>query len=95
VQTPSEKTPVSKNTDLAAYAARMLGKFTANPVLVQLSARMLAAGEALQASQRSYETAARAILPARVDVKYEKLMSDQCVRRTQKKTELADNILPC
>jgi hypothetical protein len=69
----------------------MMGKLTANQALVQLAARMLAAGETLDAAQRSYEAAVRAVLPARVDVKYENFASDQCVRRTQKRAELADD----
>ena len=91
MQTPDKKTPVPKNHDLAAYSARMLGKFTANPVLMELAARMLAAGEGLAASQRVYKEAVLAILPARVDVKYENFVSDQRIRRTLKKAELADD----
>jgi hypothetical protein len=90
MQTPTDKTPVSKDIDLAAYAARMLSKFPDNLVLKQLSEEMLAAGASLATAQRAYEDAVRAILPTRVDVKYENYASDLRIRRTQKKADLAD-----
>lgn len=90
MQTPNEKTPIPKCNDLAAYAARMMSKFTDNVVLVELAAKMAAAGEALAQKQSAYEGAVQAILPARVDVKYENFASDQRIRRMQKKAELAD-----
>ncbi|MDC3985014.1 hypothetical protein [Polyangium jinanense] len=83
-------TPVSKCGDLAAYAARMLGKFTNQATLLALGLEMTAAAAELHAAQAVYEQAVRDILPARVDVKYENYVSDRRIRVTQQKAEMAD-----
>ncbi|MDI1447301.1 hypothetical protein [Polyangium sp. 6x1] len=83
-------TPVSKCLDLAAYSARMLGKFTNLPALIALGAEMTAAAAELSAAQAAYEKAVTDILPMRVDVKYENYVSDRRIRVTQQKAEIAD-----
>lgn len=90
MQAPTMNTPVSKCGDLAAYSTRMLGKFTNLPVLLALAAEMEAAAHELAEAQAVYEQAVRAILPTRVDVKYENHVSDRRIRLTQQKAEMAD-----
>lgn len=90
MQSPTSNTPVSKCLDLAAYSARMLGKFPGNAVLAGLASKMSAGAAELSAAQSAYEMAVRDILPARVDVKYENHVSDRRVRTTQQKAEMAD-----
>jgi hypothetical protein len=90
MQSPTSNTPVSKCLDLAAYAARMLGKFPQNAVLAGLAAKMEGSAAELSATQAAYQLAVRDILPARVDVKYENHVSDRRIRMTQQKAEMAD-----
>jgi len=90
MQTPTMNTPVSKCLELATYVIRMLGKFSTNVVLTALAAEMNAAKNHLAALQNDYEVAVEAILPARVDVKYENHVSDRRIRLTQQKVEIAD-----
>jgi hypothetical protein len=90
MQGVSINTPVSKCLDLAAYAARMMSKFPDNAPLVAIAAKMTAGAAELVAAQQAYEAAVDAILPARVDVKYENYVSDRRIRLTQQKAEIAD-----
>lgn len=90
MQNPTTKTPVTKCLDLAAYAERMLGKFPDTAALAPLAVKMAAAAKALEESQTTYAAAVTAILPTRVDVKYENFVSDRRIRVTQQKAELAD-----
>lgn len=90
MQAPTTKTPVSKCLDLGAYSARMLVKFPAHPALVPLAAQMQSVSQALFAAQTGYADAVKAILPTRVDVKYENFVSDRRIRLTQQKAEMAD-----
>jgi hypothetical protein len=90
MQTPTAKTPVSKCLDLAAYSTRMLAKFPGTPALAPLAAKMQSAAQALSTGQTAYADAVKAILPARVDVKYENFVSDRRIRLTQQKAEMAD-----
>ena len=90
MQLPTAKTPVSKCLDLAAYSTRMLAKFPQNPALAPLGAKMASVAQALSSAQTSYADAVRAILPTRVDVKYENFVSDRRIRLTQQKAEMAD-----
>jgi hypothetical protein len=87
MQMPTMKTPVSKCVELAAGSGRMLSKFTGNLVLAQLAARMSAAGQELDAAQQRYVEAVKAILPTRIDVRYENYRSDKRIRRTQTRIE--------
>lgn len=90
MQTPTNKTSVSKCIDLAAYAGRMLGKFPANAVLASLATKMAAIAQPLSAAQTSYEAGVKAILLTRVDVKYANLVSDRRIRLVQQNAEIAD-----
>jgi hypothetical protein len=92
MQLPNPKTPVPRCVDLAAYSARMLGKFKDNAVLTALSAKMSSAGEALAAAQAAYGAAAKALIPARVDVKFADLMADLGVVAGQRAAETADGV---
>lgn len=90
MQNPTTKTPVTKCLDLAAYSGRMLGKFPDTPALAPLAVKMAAAAKGLEDSQAAYAASVTAILPTRVDVKYENFVSDRRVRITQQKAEMAD-----
>ncbi len=90
MQTPTSKTPVSKCLDLAAYTTRMLAKFPGNAGLAPLAAKLQSASLALSTAQNAYADAVTAILPTRVDVKYENFVSDRRIRLTQQKAEMAD-----
>jgi hypothetical protein len=90
MQLTTMKTRVSKCLELATYSIRMFGKFPTNTVLTALAADMTAAKASLATAQQDYEDAVRAVLPARVDVKYENHVSDRRVRLTQQKSEMAD-----
>jgi hypothetical protein len=90
MQNPTPKTPVTKCLDLAAHAVRMFGKFPGTAGLAPLAAKLTASAQALDESQAKYTAAVKAILPTRVDVKYENFVSDRRIRVTQQKAELAD-----
>lgn len=90
MQIPTSKTPVSKCLDLATYSVRMLSKFPANAALAPLAESLQAVAETLRVAQTSYAEAVKAILPTRVDVKYEHFLSDRRIRLTQQKAEVAD-----
>jgi hypothetical protein len=90
MQTPSMDTRVSKCIEIATHSIRMFGKFPANAVLTALAVEMTTAKDNLAAAQQHYEAAVQAILPARVDVKYENHVSDRRVRLVQQKVEIAD-----
>jgi hypothetical protein len=90
MQTPTARTPVSKCLDLAGYSTRMLSKFPGTPALAPLAAKMQSAAQVLSAAQTAYADAVKAVLPARVDVKYENFVSDRRIRLTQQKAEIAD-----
>jgi hypothetical protein len=90
MQIPTSKTPVSKCLDLAGYGTRMLVKFPANAALAPLAAKMQSISQALSNAQDAYADAVKAILPTRVDVKYENFVSDRRIRLTQQKAEMAD-----
>ena len=90
MQLPTAKTPVSKCLDLAGYSTRMLAKFPANPDLAPLGAKMASVAQALSSAQTAYADAVKAILPTRVDVKFENFVSDRRIRLTQQKAEMAD-----
>jgi hypothetical protein len=92
MQTPGAKTPISKCLDLAAYTARMLGKFPANGHLASLIPKLTTAAKTLDDAQSAYAAAVKAILPTRVDVKYENFASDRRIRLTQQKAEMADGV---
>lgn len=84
------KVPVSKCIELAAFSIRMFSKFPDNAVLVALAAGLQAASDDLWNAQSAYEGALRAMIPTRVDVKFENLVSDRRIRLTQQKVEIAD-----
>lgn len=90
MQNPTTKTPVTKCLDLAAFSERMLGKFPSTPALAPLALKMAAAAKVLEDSQAAYVAAVIAILPTRVDVKFENFVSDRRIRITQQKAEMAD-----
>jgi len=90
MQNPTKNTPVTKCLDLAGYSARMLGKFPGTPGLAPLAEKLTLAAQSLEDSQAKYAAAVKAILPTRVDVKYENFASDRRIRTTQQKAELAD-----
>ncbi len=90
MQSPTKITRVSKCLDLASYSACMLGKFTSHPALLGLDVKMAEGAAELAAAQETYEKAIKAILPTRVDVKYENHVSDRRIRLTQQKVEIAD-----
>ena len=92
MQTPNKKTPLSKCLDLGAYAARMCQKFPANATLQDIAAKLGAATTALDGAQLNYIKTVQAILPARVDVKYENFRSDRRIRLTQQRVEQADGV---
>lgn len=90
MQTPSAKTSVSKCLELAGYCGQMLGKFPNNPTLTAVAAKMASAAKPLNDAQANYAAAVIAILPTRVDVKFENFVSDRRIRLTQQKAEIAD-----
>jgi transcriptional regulator with XRE-family HTH domain len=90
MQIPTSKTPVSKCLDLAAYSVRMLSKFPSNEALAPFAQSLQTLAQTLQVAQASYAEAVKAILPTRVDVKYEHFLSDRRIRLTQQKAEVAD-----
>lgn len=90
MQTPNSKTPIPRCLALAHYAAWMLGKFASNSDLVALSQQMTAAADALEAASTAYEDSKRAIIRARVDVKYADFLSDSEVQNLLRRAELAD-----
>jgi len=90
LRSPTRNTPVSKCRDLAAYSARMFSKFPQHTVLASLQTKVESAASTLAAAQDAYEVAVQAILPARVDVKYENYVSDRRIRLCQQKAEMAD-----
>lgn len=90
MQIPTSKTPVSKCLDLAAYSIRMLSKFPSNETLTPLAQGLQTVAETLMTAQASYAGAVKAILPTRVDVKYEHFLADRRIRLTQQKAEVAD-----
>lgn len=91
MQSPKKTTPTLKCVDLSQHASQMFGKFTTNVVLVDLAARMQTAGGALLSAHQAYEVAKRAVLPTRVNVKYERLVTSRAVVRLKKRAEIADN----
>ncbi|MDI1436399.1 hypothetical protein [Polyangium sorediatum] len=90
MQSPTRSTPVSKCLDLAAHSTCMLSKFSCQAAFVALEEKMRAGADELAAAQAEYEKAVKAILPARVDIKYEKYVSDRRIRLSQQKAEIAD-----
>ena len=90
MQTPTQTTPVSKCLDLAGYAARMLSKFACQAAFAALEDKMRAGAAELAAAQGEYEKAVKAILPTRVDIKYENYVSDRRIRLSQQRAEIAD-----
>jgi len=89
MQSPSMKTPVSKCLDLATHAIVMLAKFPQNPDLAALIPKLTSAAHGLDTTQTLYLSAVKAILPARVEVKYQNFVSDRRVAQTQKKAQIA------
>ncbi|MDI1451725.1 hypothetical protein [Polyangium sp. 6x1] len=90
MQSPTPATPVSKCLDLASYSACMLGKFSSHAAFAALEGKMCQGAAELAAAQAEYEKAVKAILPKRVDVKYENYVSDRRIRLSQQKVEIAD-----
>jgi len=90
MQSPTATTPVSKCLDLASYTVRMCGKYPANAALASIATKLGGAAGALDGAQAGYAAAVRAILPARVDVKFENHVADRRIRLTQQKAEIAD-----
>lgn len=90
MQNPTVNTPVSKCLELATYATRMFGKFSANATLSAMASELMTAKTNLGTAQQHYEQALLELLPARVDVKYENHVSDRRIRQTQQKVEIAD-----
>ncbi|MDI3284112.1 hypothetical protein [Polyangium sp. 15x6] len=90
MQSPTRNTPVSKCIDLAGHSVRMFGKFSSHAAFVSLEAKMSTGAAELAAAQAEYEKAVKAILPTRVDVKYENYVSDRRIRLSQQKVEIAD-----
>jgi hypothetical protein len=68
----------------------MCSKFPQNTVLASLATKLEGAASGLATAQVAYEVAVKAILPTRVDVKYENYVSDRRVRLCQQKAEMAD-----
>jgi len=90
MQGVSAKVRVSKCLDLASYSSRMFVKFPTNANLAAIATELKEASNDLAASQSAYEASVRAIIPARVDVKFENLMSDRRIRLSQQRAEIAD-----
>lgn len=90
MQSPSERTPVSKCLDLATYTVRMCGKFPGNATLASVASKLGTTAAALDAAQTKYASAVKAILPLRVDAKYANFVADRRIRLTQQKAEIAD-----
>ncbi|MDC3957008.1 hypothetical protein [Polyangium jinanense] len=91
MQSPMRNTPVSKCLDLASHSVCMFGKFSSHPAFVALEEKMSAGAAELAAAQAEYEKAVKAILPRRVDIKYENYLSDRRIRLSQQKIEIADS----
>lgn len=92
MQTPNTKTSVSKCLELGAYTPRMCEKFPTNATLKDVALKLSAATKVLDDAQTDYAKAVQAILPTRVDVKYENFRSDRRIRLTQQRVEQADGV---
>lgn len=90
MQAPDMTTPVSKCHDLGAYSVQMCSKFPKNATLTGVATQLSAATQTLADAQAHYADAVKAILPTRVDVKYENFVSDRRIRLTQQRAEIAD-----
>ena len=90
MQLPNEKTPVSKCLELAAYLGRMLGKFPDRGRLQECAARIADGARELKIAQDDYVKLHEQLLAIRVDAGFENYLSDQHIRATQKKAQLAD-----
>ncbi len=90
MQTPTQKTKVSKCVDLGTYASQMMAKFPQTAELVMLSQKLGDATQKLKAAQDAYLLGVGAILPTRVEVTFQNFVSDNRVRQTLRKAELFD-----
>ena len=90
MQVPASKTPVARCVQLALYCGQMLSKFPQNPTLTQLAFKMDSAGAVLDDVQAKYISAVKAIIRARVDVKFADWSADNIVRMAQRAAEMAD-----
>jgi hypothetical protein len=90
MQTPNSKTTILRCLNLAYYAARMLGKFTAQQELLDLSKGLTDGSDALSKASTIYEASKVAIIQARVDVRYIDWSGDAAVSQLLLRAQLAD-----
>lgn len=90
MQTPNSKTTILRCLNLAYYAARMLGKFTAQQELLDLSKGLTDGSDALSKASTIYEASKVAIIQARVDVRYIDWFGDTAISQLLLRAELAD-----
>lgn len=87
---PTTKTPVEQCEHKSLYMATMLGKFSSIPALDGAGIKLGAATENLLAKQAAYNTKVKALIVARVDLKYVDLTADKGVRMGLRVAELED-----
>lgn len=90
MQAPASKTSVDRCVELALFSGQMLSRFPQSPVLSQLAARMNMAGAVLDEVHLKYIALVKAIIRARVDVRFADWFADNAVRMAQRAAELAD-----
>ncbi len=90
MQTPNIKTTIPRCLALASYTGRMLGKVSAKPALAPLAQQIADSANALEQANTAYEQSKRAIIYARVDVKYIDFAADGESLNVVRRAELAD-----
>lgn len=87
---PTMKTPVEQCEHKSLYRAMMLGKFSSIPALDGAGIKLGAATENLLAKQAAYNAKVKALIVARVELKYVDLMADKGVRMGLRVAEIED-----
>jgi hypothetical protein len=90
MQIPTSKTPISTCETASLYVETMCSKFPERPVLAGLGSSMTQARTVLVQHQGAYREAVISVLPLRVELKFVDYLSDQRIRATFQKAELAD-----
>jgi hypothetical protein len=90
MQVPTSKTPIATCETASLYVETMCSKFPENAVIVGLGSSMRQARIALVQHQGAYREAVLALLPLRVETRFVDYLSDQRIRTTFQKAELAD-----
>lgn len=90
MQLPSATTPVSKCRELSLFTSTMLAKFPERAALSGLGAKLSGLAGVLVAAEQAFDTAADALVAARVGLRHADLQADQAVRLILKAAQSAD-----